>query len=267
MAEQTIPEKQPIEALSKVKNIIGIASGKGGVGKSSVTSNLAMALSLSGAKVGLMDADIYGPSQVLMFNLGDAKPEVVEGKLIPVEAIGGIKVISMGMLVDPEKAVIWRGPKVHQMIEQFMKQVNWGELDYLLIDLPPGTGDVQLTLTQSGELTGALVITTPQEVSVIDAKKGIAMFNTVSVPVLGLIENMSYFVCDSCDKKHHIFPSGGGASLSDTFNVPVLAELPMDPKIAIGADEGKPLVYGDPNSETTAVFLELAGKLVEMTGG
>ncbi|MGL1935272.1 MAG: Mrp/NBP35 family ATP-binding protein [Fibrobacterales bacterium] len=266
MAGQPVAEKQPIATLAKVKNRIGIASGKGGVGKSSVTANLAMALSLSGAKVGIMDADIYGPSQVLMFNLGDAKPEVIDGKLQPVETFGGIKVISMGMLVDPEKAVIWRGPKVHQMIEQFMKQVEWGELDYLLIDLPPGTGDVQLTLTQSGELTGALVVTTPQEVSVIDARKGIAMFNTVSVPVFGLIENMSYFVCDNCDKKHYIFPSGGGKSLSDQFSVPVLSELPMDPSIAQGADNGKPIVYAEPNSPTAAAFIELAGKVVNITG-
>lgn len=253
--KQTAPSS---ELLKDVKHILGVASGKGGVGKSTVTANLAMALSLQGLKVGIMDADIYGPSQVMMWNIQQA-PVVNEDKTVfPVTVTGGIKVISMAMFAESDKALIWRGPMASQMIQNFISRVHWGEIDVLLIDMPPGTGDIQLTLTQNGRLSGALIVTTPQDVSVLDAEKGLQMFDSVSVPVLGVAENMSYFICDSCDKKHHIFRSGGGQRIARKLGLPFMGEIPLEPAVADGGDHGVPVTYTSPNSATAKAFIELA---------
>ena len=249
------------ELLLNVKHIVGVASGKGGVGKSSVTSNLAMSLAMSGAKVGILDADIYGPSQVMMFGI-EKPPHVNEDKTVyPVRTPEGIKVISMAMFADNDEATIWRGPMASQMINNFISRVHWGELDYLLVDLPPGTGDIQLTLTQNCPLSGAIVVTTPQDVSLIDAKKGLKMFEKVNVPILGIIENMSYFICDGCDKKHFIFKNGGGNRIANAVGAPFLGELPLEPKVAYCADSGKPAVLAHPDSQVAGSFFEISGKV------
>ena len=216
---------QPI--LENVKNIIAVASGKGGVGKSTVATNLAMALQMTGAKVGLMDADIYGPSIPQMLGIPISAPKGgPDNKFFPHEQYG-LKVVSAAFLSKEGQPLMLRGPMLGGIIQQFLQNVEWGELDYLVIDLPPGTGDVQLTLTQRAPLSGAVVVTTPQEVSLIDAEKGVRMFDSVKVPMLGIVENMSYFVCDGCDKKHHIFKSGGGQTLAEKFKVPFLNEIPL----------------------------------------
>ena len=243
-----------------MQNIIAVSSGKGGVGKSTVTANLAMSLALSGARVGILDADIYGPSMVMMFGVKDT-PEVREDRtLVPVSA-SGIQIVSMAMFSDPNKATIWRGPMVTQMIQNFLHRVHWGNLDYLLIDFPPGTGDIQLTLTQSCPISGAVVVTTPQEVALADVRKGLSMFRSVAVPVLGVIENMSYFVCDNCDKKHHIFRQGGGARTAQELKLDFLGEIPLEPAVAESGDAGRPIVYRDPNCPSGKAFLELAGQV------
>ncbi len=248
--------------LKSVANIIAVSSGKGGVGKSTVTSNLAMALSLSGARVGILDADIYGPSMSLMFGIQTA-PEVHDDKTIsPVTVRGGIEIISMSMFADAETATIWRGPMASQMIQNFLHRVRWGTLDYLLIDFPPGTGDIQLTLTQTAPISGAIVVTTPQEVALADTRKGLSMFDSVGVPVLGIVENMSYFICDHCEKKHFIFPAGGGKSLEKKWGVPLLAEVPVEPAIAEGSDLGTPIVLRAPNSVSAHVFTSVAEKTI-----
>lgn len=244
-----------------VKNIIAVSSGKGGVGKSTVAANLAMSLSLSGAKVGLMDADIYGPSQILMFGIRESPKMDENKKLYPVSVMGGIRVVSMGMFADSDRATIWRGPMASQMIKHFIHNVHWGELDYLVIDFPPGTGDIQLSLTQSCPLSGAVVVTTPQEVSLLDVRKGLQMFETVSVPVLGVLENMSYFICDECTKKHFIFQDGGGKRIADALGLPFLGQIPIEHAISGSGDTGMPQVYSHPNAESSRVFLEIAGKV------
>ncbi|VTS03712.1 Mrp/NBP35 family ATP-binding protein [Tuwongella immobilis] len=245
-------------ALPGVKHIIAVASGKGGVGKSTVSANLALALHMHGHRVGLMDADIYGPSVPIMFGLG-----LVDQRTTPFPVLKhGIKLMSMGFLVDPNQAVIWRGPKVAQAVMSFLAQVDWGVLDYLVIDLPPGTGDAQLTLTQSAPLTGAVVVTTPQDVSLIDARKGLRMFNEVRVPVLGIVENMSYFVGDD-GKRYEIFRSGGGQKLADEAGVPMLGELPIDPRVAECGDSGEPIVKRYSESPIAAAYLKLAKVVIE----
>lgn len=246
------------ELLTGVRHILGIASGKGGVGKSTVTANLAIALSLKGLKVGIMDADIYGPSQVMMWNIQNPPIVNPDKTVYPVTATGGIRVISMAMFAESDKALIWRGPMVSQMIQNFISKVHWGELDVLLIDMPPGTGDIQLTLTQNGRLSGALIVTTPQDVSVLDAEKGLQMFDSVSVPVLGVAENMSYFICDSCDKKHYIFRTGGGERIARKLGLPFLGQIPMEAAVADGGDHGVPVTYSQPNSATGRAFIDLA---------
>jgi ATP-binding protein involved in chromosome partitioning len=252
-----------IKNLDKVKNIIGIASGKGGVGKSTVTANLAMSLAMDGFKVGVLDADIYGPSMNLMFKINEA-PIVNEDKTVyPVVVEKGIKVISMAMFSEADKAVIWRGPMAAQMIQNFISRVHWGRLDYLLIDMPPGTGDIQLTLTQNCPMSGAVIVTTPQAVSVIDAKKGLQMFETVSVPVLGVIENMSYFICDNCTSKHHIFRSGGGERISRSLGTPFLGDLPLDPTVAESADEGRPAMITQQGSLYYKAFSDVSENLID----
>jgi ATP-binding protein involved in chromosome partitioning len=248
------------ELLEKVRHIVAIASGKGGVGKSTATANLAVALAQTGAKVGVLDADIYGPSMNMMFDVREAPVLDEKQKLHPV-IVQGIKVVSMAMFADDEKPVIWRGPMVSQMIQNFVHNVVWGELDYLLIDMPPGTGDVQLTLTQSAPISGGVIITTPQDVSVLDAKKGLKMFQRVSVPVLGVIENMSYFICDNCEKRHHIFRQGGGKRIASSLGMPFLGEIPIEPAVAEGGDLGNPIVRRAPESTSAAAYREIAGAL------
>ena len=245
-------------SLPGVKHVIAVASGKGGVGKSTVAANLAMALHMSGKTVGLMDADIYGPSVPIMFGLGLVNPQTTP---FPLEKFG-IKLMSMGFMVDPNQAVIWRGPKVAQAVQSFLSQINWGNLDYLVIDLPPGTGDAQLTLSQSAPLTGAVVVTTPGEVSLIDARKGVKMFREVRVPVLGIIENMSYFV-DAVGNKTAIFGVGGGMRLALESNVPFLGELPIDPRVAECGDRGEPIVRKYPDSQVARSYMALAATVTE----
>ena len=249
------------ELLRGVRHIVAVASGKGGVGKSTATANLAVALANAGAKVGVLDADIYGPSMSLMFGIIKA-PEINEQKkLVPV-ASRGIKIVSMAMFDEGEKGVIWRGPMVAQMIQNFVHNVVWGELDYLLVDMPPGTGDVQLTLTQSAPLSGAVILTTPQEVSVLDAKKGLKMFERVNVPVLGIVENMSWFVCDGCDKRHYIFRRGGGRRVAESLGVPFLGEIPLEPEVAEGGDAGTPIVERRPTSQAARAYTAVAASMV-----
>jgi len=245
-------------ALPGIKFIIAVASGKGGVGKSTVAANLALALQMHGQRVGLMDADIYGPSVPMMFGLG----LVDQAKTaFPIEKFG-LKLMSMGFLVDPNQAVIWRGPKVAQAVSTFLGQVDWGVLDVLVIDLPPGTGDAHLTLCQSAPLTGAVVVTTPQDVSLIDARKGVKMFEEVRVPVLGIVENMSYFIGDD-GKRYEIFRSGGGKKLAEEAGAPLLCELPIDPRVGICGDTGEPIVQKYPDAPISVAYLALAQRVLE----
>jgi ATP-binding protein involved in chromosome partitioning len=248
----------PKLSLPGVRHVIAVASGKGGVGKSTVAANLAMALHMAGKTVGLMDADIYGPSVPIMFGLGLVNPQTTP---FPLEKFG-IKLMSMGFMVDPNQAVIWRGPKVAQAVQAFLGQINWGSLDYLIIDLPPGTGDAQLTLSQSAPLTGAVVVTTPGEVSLIDARKGVKMFREVRVPILGIVENMSYFV-DPAGNKTPIFGVGGGLKLALESNVPFLGELPIDPRVAECGDTGEPIVRKYPDSPVAAAYRALAASVAQ----
>jgi len=252
--------------LPGVKNILAIASGKGGVGKSSVAANLAVALSQQGARVGLLDADIYGPSVPTMFGLRGERPEVKkEGDkhvILPIERYG-VKLLSIGLLIDEMQAVVWRGPMASSALRQFVSDVDWGELDYLLLDLPPGTGDIHLTVVQSMPVTGAVIVTTPQEVAMADARKGVAMFkmNQINVPILGVVENMSYFATPELPgKKFHLFGEGGGRQLADQFEIPLLAQLPLIQNIREGGDEGIPAILKDEIVEES--FRNLAGNLV-----
>lgn len=248
--------------LKEVSHILAVSSGKGGVGKSTVTANLAMALSLSGARVGILDADIYGPSMGVMFGIEEA-PQVHPDKTIsPVLARGGISIVSMSMFADSDKATIWRGPMASQMIQNFLHRVRWGELDYLLIDFPPGTGDIQLTLTQSCPLSGAVVVTTPQEVALADCRKGLAMFDSVGVAVVGVVENMSYFICDQCEKAHFIFRTGGGERITKQYGVPLLGKVPLEPSVADAGDLGIPAVLSHPNSVSATEFVRIAEQVV-----
>ena len=260
-AEAVVTPKKT--ALSEVKNIIGVASGKGGVGKSTVAANLALALQAQGAKVGLCDLDIYGPSMPLQMGVVDAKPTVSDDhkKFVPVEAYG-VKVMSIGFLVDDDTPVIWRGPIVSSVVKQFLQDVVWGSLDYLILDLPPGTGDAQLTLSQTAPLTGALIVTTPSQLALVDAQKGLQMFRKVEVPVLGLVENMSYYVCGACGDESRPFNSGGAEEIAEQFKVPVLARLPLDHEIQRGSDEGKPVVATSPESPQAQSFRALAEEVI-----
>jgi len=245
--------------LPGVKNTIAVASGKGGVGKSTVAVNLAVSLALDGAKVGLVDADVYGPSIPLMFGMNE-RPRLSENKLIPLERYD-VKIMSIGFLVDPMQAVIWRGPMASGAVKQFMSDVNWGDLDYLIFDLPPGTGDIQLTLVQTIPLTGAVIVTTPQDVALADARKGLVMFNKVNVPVLGIVENMSYFVCSHCGERENIFDSGGGSRTAKELGVPFLGEIPINTRIRIGGDQGTPIVVMDESSQHAETIRQIARKL------
>lgn len=242
-----------------VKNTIAVASGKGGVGKSTVAVNLAISLAMDGAKVGLVDADIYGPSIPLMFGINE-RPQVSQNRLIPLEKYG-VKIMSIGFLVDPMQAVIWRGPMASGAIKQFMSDVEWGELDYLVFDLPPGTGDIQLTLVQTIPLTGAVIVTTPQDVALADARKGLVMFNKVNVPVMGIVENMSYYICTHCGHRENIFDSGGGNRTAGELDVPFLGEIPIYTNIRVSGDNGKPIVVAEEKSQQAQVIRMIARNL------
>lgn len=245
-------------ALPNVKNIIAVSSGKGGVGKSTVAVNLAVSLALDGAKVGLMDADVYGPNVPLMLGVADKQPMVLNGQIIPLEA-HGVRMISMAVLAPHDKPMILRGPMLHGIVRQFLTDVNWGELDYLIVDMPPGTGDVQLSLAQLVPVQGAVLVTTPQTVSVADVRRALKMFETVNVPVLGVIENMSYFIPpDMPDKRYNIFGTGGGKALADEYNVPFLGEVPLGMEVREAGDRGVPVVVSEPNSPQSIAFRKTA---------
>lgn len=244
----------------RAKNAVAVASGKGGVGKSTVAANLAVALQQDGASVGLLDADIYGPNIPLMLGVAGQRPRVFNEKILPVEAYG-MRVMSMAFLVEEDQPVIWRGPMLHGAIRQFLTDVDWGELDYLIIDLPPGTGDAQLSLAQSIPLTGGVIVTTPQDVALADVVKGIGMFNQLKVPVLGVIENMSYFVAPDTGNRYDIFGHGGGEKVADRMGVPFLGEIPIDPAIRIGGDEGEPIVVKAPDSAAGKALKEISRNL------
>ncbi len=243
-----------------VKNIVAVGSGKGGVGKSTVTVNLAIALAQTGAKVGILDADIYGPNIPLMMGIS-GRPHAIDDR-IQTLANYGVRVMSMGFLTgDDDTPVIWRGPMLHNVIQQFLRQVDWSELDYLLIDLPPGTGDVQLSLTQTVPLIGAVVVSTPQDVALQDARKAIQMFRQVHVEILGIVENMSYFQCPKCDEITHIFSHGGGAETAARYGVPFLGEVPLNVELREGGDAGKPIVATNPDSIAAQAFKQIAEKV------
>ena len=252
--------------LPDVRFKVAVASGKGGVGKSTVAANLALALERSGRRVGLMDSDIYGPSQQMMMGI-DEKPYVNESnQIVPIERYG-VKVISLGFLMDVDQPVIWRGPMVMKAVEQFLQDVAWGTLDVLVIDLPPGTGDAQLTLTQKIQLSGAVIVTTPQDVSLIDARKGLAMFQKVNVPVLGIVENMSYYLCPKCGHREEIFKHGGGERTARQLNVPFLGEIPLDPQVVAGGDAGRPIVAADTRSAVTQAYMKIADQILRSLDG
>jgi ATP-binding protein involved in chromosome partitioning len=247
------------QSIDGIKNIIAVGSGKGGVGKTTVTVNLAIALAQTGAAVGLMDADIYGPNVPLMMGIA-GRPYAVENRIQTLSNYG-VRVMSMGFLTSDDTPLIWRGPMLHNVIQQFLRQVDWGQLDYLLIDLPPGTGDVQLSLTQTVPLMGAVIVSTPQDVALQDARKAILMFRQVRVDVLGIVENMSYFQCPKCNERTHIFSHGGGAITAANFGVPFLGEVPLNTSLREGGDTGKPIVASDPGSPVAIAFKEIAEKV------
>jgi ATP-binding protein involved in chromosome partitioning len=263
-AHGTQPAAGKDNLIPGVKHVIAVSSGKGGVGKSTVAANLACALALTGAKVGLLDADIYGPNIPMMMGVEKA-PEQRDGKITPAQS-HGVKLISMGFFVPEDTAVVWRGPMVHTAIQQLFRDVLWGELDYLLIDLPPGTGDAQLTLTQLVPLSGAVTVTTPQEVALYDVRKGMVMFQKVNVPLLGIIENMSYFLCGHCNHRTDIFSHGGGKRAAEKLGVPFLGNIPIDPAIRAGGDNGQPITIADPDSPQAKAFRDIAAKLMEALG-
>ena len=262
--EIATPSAAPPQAQSnlipQVKTTIAVASGKGGVGKSTVAANLAVALSRQNAKVGLMDTDVYGPSIPALMG-GKREPHINEGKLEP-PVEWGIKIISMGYFLPQDEAVIWRGPMLHKTIQQFLGDVNWGELDYLVIDLPPGTGDIQLSLSQTIPLTGAVIVSTPQDLALDVSWKAIAMFNKLNIPILGIVENMSYYVCPHCGVREEIFGHGGAKEAADRLGIPFLGEIPLDPKIRIQSDAGRPIAL-DLNSPLAEAYEAVAKALTE----
>ncbi len=250
--------KQSLKPLKGIKNIVAVASGKGGVGKSTTAANLALALAHDGAAVGLLDADIYGPSQGRMMGLGAERPTSRDGRLIDPPVAYGVKVMSIGLLIDEEQPMAWRGPMVTQALTQLLDNTHWGELDYLIVDMPPGTGDIQLTLSQRVPVSGAVIVTTPQDIALLDARKGLKMFQKVEVPVLGIVENMSTHICSSCGHEEHIFGAGGGRAMATQYAVELLAELPLDIRIREQADGGRPTVVHEPDSPLGEAYLAMA---------
>src|SRR5512140_1225782 len=253
-----LPAPSDKAVLKGPKNVIAVAAGKGGVGKSTVAVNLALALARHGAKVGLLDADVFGPSIPTMLGAPEVPPQASkESKIIPAQ-MHGLKVVSVGFFVDKDEAVVWRGPMVHRLLQQFLGDVEWGDLDYLVCDLPPGTGDVQLSLSQLIPIAGAVMVTTPQEVSIVDVVKGIAMFEKVEIPILGIIENMSYYKCPACGHHDEIFSHGGGKRLAQEMGMTFFGEIPIDTRSRFGGDAGVPIVISSPDSENAARFMGLA---------
>ncbi len=273
-AQQAAPQQAPRrqaaaparEMVPGVKHIVAVASGKGGVGKSTVAANLTLALAAAGHKVGILDADIYGPSQPRMMGLS-GRPQSPDGKRLDPMENYGIKVMSMGFLVPEDTAMIWRGPMVMSALQQLLRDVNWGELDVLIVDMPPGTGDAQLTMAQEVPLAGAVIVSTPQDIALLDARKGINMFEKVEVPVLGIIENMSYFSCPHCGERTDIFSHGGARAEAEKFKVDFLGEVPLDILIRQTSDEGRPIVVSNPDSEHSKVFREIAERLWDKIEG
>jgi len=249
-----------VNMIPGVKNIIAVASGKGGVGKSTTSVNLALALSAEGATVGILDADIYGPSQPRMLGIS-GQPESADGKSLEPMNNYDIQSMSIGYLIDEDTPMIWRGPMVTQALEQLLKDTKWNDVDYLIIDLPPGTGDIQLTLAQKVPVTGAVIVTTPQDIALLDARKGLKMFEKVEVPVLGVVENMSIHICSECGHAEHIFGSGGGESMAADSDVDLLGALPLDMSIRVGTDEGKPTVAADPDGAVATIYRDIARRV------
>jgi ATP-binding protein involved in chromosome partitioning len=255
----------PEELIPEVKHTIAVSSGKGGVGKSTVAVNLALGLHAEGAAVGIVDVDVYGPNIPLMIG-ARGRPSMVANRIVPVEAYG-VKVMSIGFFVKEGDPVIWRGPMIHSAVQQFLKDVEWGPLDYLVFDMPPGTGDAQLSLSQTLPLSGAIMVTTPQEVSLLDVRKGLQMFRKMNVPVLGIVENMAGFACPHCGHETPIFGEGGGAKLASEFDVPVLGSIPIDPETRIGGDSGEPIVVARPSSPQADAFRRMAAAVRERLAG
>jgi len=247
-----------LKPLKSIKNVVAVASGKGGVGKSTVAANLALAWSSQGAQVGVLDADIYGPSQPRMMGLSGQRPVTRDGKLLEPLRAHGLEVMSIGFLIDEEQPMVWRGPMVTQALTQLLGDTHWGELDYLVVDMPPGTGDIQLTLSQRVPVSGAVIVTTPQDIALLDARKGLKMFEKVSVPVLGVVENMSTHICPKCGYEEHIFGTGGGARMAGEYRVELLGELPLDIHVREQADGGRPTVVAEPSSPQARAFLDMA---------
>jgi len=249
-----------VQLLPNIKNIVAVASGKGGVGKSTTAVNLALALAAEGATVGILDADIYGPSQPMMMGI-EGRPESHDGKTMEPLENYGVQVMSIGFLVEQDNPMIWRGPMVTQALEQLLRQTNWSALDYLVVDLPPGTGDIQLTLSQRVPLTGAVIVTTPQDIALLDARKGIRMFEKVGVPILGIVENMAVHVCENCGRVEHIFGEEGGKRLAAEYKVDYLGALPLNLSIRVQADSGRPSVVSDPDGEIAAIYKRVARRV------
>ncbi len=259
LAVKIIPHavQRGVQLLPKVKNIVAVASGKGGVGKSTTAVNLALALAAEGAAVGILDADIYGPSQPMMMGI-DARPESADGQTMEPLENYGVQVMSIGFLVDADNPMIWRGPMATQALEQLLRQTNWSDLDYLIVDMPPGTGDIQLTLSQRVPLTGAVIVTTPQDIALLDAKKGLKMFEKVGVPILGIVENMAVHVCSACGHVEHIFGAEGGKRMAAEYGIDYLGALPLALTIREQADSGRPTVVSDPDSEIAGLYKTVA---------
>ncbi len=259
LATKIVPHavQRGVQLLPKVKNIVAVASGKGGVGKSTTAVNLALALAAEGATVGILDADIYGPSQPMMMGI-EGRPESEDGKTMEPMENYGVQVMSIGFLVDADNPMIWRGPMATQALEQLLRQTNWAELDYLIVDMPPGTGDIQLTLSQRVPLTGAVIVTTPQDIALLDAKKGIKMFEKVGVPILGIVENMAVHVCENCGHVEHIFGEEGGKRLAEDYKMDYLGALPLNLSIRVQADNGRPSVVSDPDGEIAGLYKSVA---------
>jgi ATP-binding protein involved in chromosome partitioning len=249
-----------VKLLPNVKNIIAVSSGKGGVGKSTTAVNLALALAAEGATVGILDADIYGPSQPMMLGVTGRPETIVENTIEPLKA-HGIQVMSIGFLIDADNPMVWRGPMATSAMEQLLQQTNWQNLDYLIVDMPPGTGDIQLTLSQKVPVTGAIVVTTPQDIALLDAKKGLKMFEKVGIPILGIVENMSIYVCPNCNHQEHIFGQGGGQKMCDQYGVDFLGSLPLNLSIREQADSGKPTVVAEPDGAISEIYKTIARKI------
>jgi len=253
-----------LKPLAQIRNVIAIASGKGGVGKSTVAVNIALALATDGASVGMLDADIYGPSQPQMLGLAGERPSSPDGKMLQPLQAHGLQVMSIGFLVDPDQPMIWRGPMVTSALNQLLQQTSWHDLDYLIVDMPPGTGDIQLTLSQQVPVSGAVIITTPQDIALLDARKGLAMFRKVSIPVLGVIENMSTHVCSECGHEDNIFGSGGGKRMAEDFDIELLGQLPLETRIREQTDSGNPTVIADPESAAAAAYRSAAHRMAAL---